>query len=77
MNTPTISTSDIVLAATLKLKGYRLQSIQRDGKRGIFHFDEVPQDVVTEFNLGNSLVEPNALNNAIRALSTATKRSVI
>jgi hypothetical protein len=70
----TTNTSDIVLAATLKVKGFRLDRIEKDGKRGIFCFVEVDASVLTEFNLGQSLVEPVALNNAIKALTTATKR---
>jgi len=67
-------TSDIVLAATLKVKGYRLDRIEKDGKRGIFCFVDVNEAALTEFNLGQALVEPVALNNAVKALTTATKR---
>jgi hypothetical protein len=67
-------TSDIVLAAVLKVKGYRLDRIDKEGKRGIFCFADVDDFQLTEFNLGQTLVEPLALNNAIKALTTATKR---
>lgn len=67
-------TSDIVLAATLKVNGFRLDRIEKDGKRGIFCFTSVSEDILTEFNLGQALVEPVALNNAVKALTTATKR---
>lgn len=67
-------TSDIVLAATLKVKGYRLDRIEKDGKRGIFCFADVDVSELTQFNLGQALVEPVALNNAVKALTTATKR---
>lgn len=67
-------TSDIVLAATLKVKGYRLDRIEKDGKRGIFCFTDVDVSELTQFNLGQALVEPVALNNAVKALTTATKR---
>lgn len=69
-----IETSDIVLAATLKVKGYRLDRIAKDGKRGVFCFTDVDTEVLNEFNLGQSLVEPVSLNNAVKALTTATKR---
>ncbi len=69
-----IETSDIVFAATLKVKGYRLDRITKDGKRGIFCFTDVDTEVLNEFNLGQSLVEPVSLNNAVKALTTATKR---
>lgn len=67
-------TSDIVLAAMLKVKGYRLDRIEKDGKRGIFCFADVDTEQLTQFNLGQSMVEPVALNNAVKALTTATKR---
>ena len=69
-----IETSDIVLAAMLKVKGYRLDRIEKDGKRGIFCFADVEETELTQFNLGQALVEPVALNNAVKALTTATKR---
>lgn len=69
-----VETSDIVLAATLKVKGYRLDRIEKDGKRGIFCFADVEEVELTQFNLGQALVEPVSLNNAVKALTTATKR---
>jgi hypothetical protein len=72
-----VKTNDIVLAATLKVKSFRLDRIEKDGKRGIFCFIDVDSNVLTEFNLGQALVEPIALNNAIKALTTATKRILV
>lgn len=69
-----VETSDIVLAATLKVKGFRLERIEKDGKRGIFCFADVETRVLNEYNLGQSMVEPQSFNNAIKALTTATKR---
>jgi hypothetical protein len=68
------ATIDIILAAYLKVKGYKLKEIERQGNRGTFIFDAVPQDVVDQYDLGQSLVEPKALNNEIRALATAARR---
>ena len=77
-NTPkqTISTSDIVLAATLKVKGFVLNRIEKNGNKGIFIFDGVEVSVIEDYDLGKSLVEPVAFNNAIKALTTATRRIV-
>jgi hypothetical protein len=72
-----VKTNYIVLAATLKVKSFRLDRIEKDGKRGIFCFIDVDSNVLTEFNLGQALVEPIALNNAIKALTTATKRILV
>lgn len=71
-----IESSDIVLAATLKVKGYKLNRIDKQGNRGIFCFSDVDDEVLSEFDLGKSLVEPIAFNNAIKALTTATRRIV-
>ena len=71
-----ISTSDIVLAATLKVKGFILDRIEKNGNKGIFIFDDVEVSVVEDYDLGKCAVEPVAFNNAIKALTTATRRIV-
>ena len=72
----TISTSDIVLAATLKVKGFVLNRIEKNGNKGIFIFDDVEVSVIEDYDLGKCLVEPISFNNAIKALTTATRRIV-
>jgi len=67
-------TSDIVLAATLKVAGQKLDRIDKQGNRGIFCFSDVDEATLKQFDLGQSLVEPVAFNNAIKALTTATRR---
>ena len=67
-------TVDIILAAYLKVKGYKLLEIIRHGNRGTFLFIDVPAELVTEYDLGQAVVEPKALNNEIRALTTAARR---
>ena len=69
-----IETSDIVLAATLKIMGQKLDRIDKQGNRGIFCFSDVDEGILLDFDLGKSLVEPVAFNNAIKALTTATRR---
>lgn len=72
--TRSIETSDIVLAATLKVLGHKLDKIEKQGNRGIFCFSDVDDATLTEFDLGHARVEPVAFNNAIKALTTATRR---
>jgi len=67
-------TVDIILAAYLKLKGYKLVEIIKQGTRGTFVFSSVPIQVLEEYDLGNALVEPKMLNNEIRSLTTAARR---
>lgn len=69
-----IETQDIVLAATLKVLGYRLDTIQKVGNKGIFFFSNVDESVVNDYDLGNLKVEPVAFNSAIKALTTASRR---
>lgn len=67
-------TTDIVLAATLKLMGYHLSFIEKNGNKGTFFFDNVPENVIVDYDLGKLKVEPVAFNNSIKALTTATRR---
>lgn len=71
-----LETSDIILAAHLKVKGFKLDRIEKQGNRGVFFFADVESDVLSEFDLGKALVEPIAFNNAIKALTTATRRII-
>ena len=71
-----IETSDIVLAAMLKVHGYKLDALQKHGGKGVFHFNDVPEEILIEFDLGKSLVEPVAFNNSIKALTTAARRII-
>ena len=72
----TIETQDIVLAATLKVLGYKLDHIEKVGNKGIFLFNDVHQEVVNDYDLGNLKVEPVAFNSAIKALTTASRRII-
>jgi hypothetical protein len=72
----TIETQDIVLAATLKVLGYRLDTIEKIGNKGIFFFNDVDDSVVNDYDLGNLKVEPVSFNSAIKALTTASRRIV-
>jgi len=69
-------TQDIVLAATLKVFGFKLDRIEKTGNKGTFIFSDVTSSVVTDFDTGNCKVEPIAFNNAIKALTTATRRQI-
>lgn len=71
-----IETTDIVLAAMLKVNGYCLDRIEKTGNRGTFCFADVDNEAMSEFDLGKSMVEPVAFNNAIKALTTATRRII-
>jgi hypothetical protein len=74
MSAKDIETQDIVLAATLKVLGYRLETIQKVGNKGIFFFKDVSESVVNDYDLGNLKVEPVSFNSAIKALTTASRR---
>lgn len=68
------NTTDIVLAASLKVLGYKLTDIEKTNNKGTFFFEGVPTDVINNYDIGKILVEPVAFNNAIKALTTAARR---
>ncbi len=76
MTKKTIETQDIVLAAALKVLGYRLDTIEKIGNKGIFFFSDVDETVVNDYDLGNLRVEPVSFNSAIKALTTASRRTL-
>lgn len=67
-------TTDIVLAAYLKTKGYKLIEILKNGNKGTFVYGDVQDDVINSYDLGQSTVEPKSLNYEIKALTTAARR---
>lgn len=70
------NTSDIVLASYLCLEGHEVSDIECSGNKGTFVFKDVPEELITKFDLGSARVEPIAFNSAIRRLTTATKRKI-
>ena len=72
----TIETQDIVLAASLKVLGYKLDTIEKVGNKGIFFFSDVDDTVINDYDLGNLRVEPVSFNSAIKALTTASRRTM-
>lgn len=67
-------TTDIVLAAYLKGKGYTIATIEKEGQKGTFVFENVKNDDVATFDLGKAQVEPQAFYNAVRQLTTSVRR---
>jgi hypothetical protein len=51
-----------------------LQEILKEERRGIFVFVAVDDDIVSKYNLGQLLVEPNAFHAAVKFLTMAVKR---
>ena len=70
----TFSTTDIVLAAYLKVQGYKLSDIVKNGNKGTFVFASIPEELINEYDLGQASIEPKALNYEIKALTTAARR---
>ena len=67
-------TTDIVLAAYLKIEGYKMLEIMKNGTKGTFVFSGVSDDVINDYDLGLTVVEPKTLNYEIKALTTAARR---
>ena len=67
-------TSDIVLAAVLRLNDIELIDIEVVGSKGTFIFTNIDKDFLVQFDLGKSQVEPVAFNNMIKQLTTSVRR---
>ena len=72
----TYKTTDIVLAATLKLKGCVLLDIEIQGTKGTFVFESVEESLQEDFDLSRLLVEPVEFNNTIKQLTTSVRRKL-
>lgn len=69
-----IETTDIVLAAYLKARGFRMIEILKNGNKGTFVFVDVPESEINEYDLGSARIEPKSLNYEIKTLTTAARR---
>lgn len=67
-------TSDIILAATLRLQQVTMERIEVSGSKGTFVFDGVDQQFVDDFDLGKVQVEPVSFHNMIKQLTTSVRR---
>ena len=67
-------TTDIVLAAFLRLSGCQMVTIEKQGLKGTFVFENVDSDLIALYDLGKARVEPVAFNNAIKQLTTSVRR---
>jgi hypothetical protein len=69
-------TTDIILAACLRLCGKEMVDIELNGNKGTFCFTDVDNDFLVEYDLGKIRVEPVAFNNTIKQLTTSIRRMV-
>ena len=67
-------TSDIVLAAVLRLSDIELIDIEVFGNKGTFIFVNISEDFLIQYDLGKASVEPVAFNNMIKQLTTSVRR---
>jgi len=66
-------TTDIVLAAVLKMCGAELIDIIVTNKKGNFIFANINDEFLQDYFLGKTRVEPIAFNNALKQLVTAVR----
>ena len=59
---------------TVKINGYNIDHIEKNGTKGTFYFSDVKQTFINSYDLGKVLVEPVEFNNAVKSLTTATRR---
>ena len=68
------STTDIVLAAYLRVVGCTLKEIQKSGAKGTFIFEGVTEELLRLYDLGQARVEPVQFNYNIKSLTTSVRR---
>ena len=67
-------TTDIILAACLRLEGFAMAKIEISGNKGTFVFEDIDQDFINTYDLGQCRVEPVTFNNMIKQLTTSVRR---
>ncbi len=67
-------TTDIILAAVLRLSDIELIDIELTGNKGTFVFVNVSNEFISRYDLGKCAVEPVAFNNTIKQLTTSVRR---
>ncbi len=67
-------TTDIVLAAVLRLQDIELIDIEIAGNKGTFIFTNIDDEFLIQYDLGKSTVEPVAFNNMVKQLTTSVRR---
>jgi len=67
-------TTDIILAAVLRLGDVELIDIEVIGNKGTFVFTNIAEDYINQYDLGKCLVEPVAFNNMVKQLTTSVRR---
>lgn len=67
-------TTDIILAAYLRVKGFDMVEIVMRVSKGTFLFTGVDTDTINAYSLGQLRVEPVAFNNMVKQLTTACRR---
>jgi hypothetical protein len=70
----TFKTTDIILAAVLRINDAELIDIEVAGTKGTFIFCNVDGDFLTQYDLGKVLVEPITFNNMVKQLTTSVRR---
>ena len=68
-------TTDIVLAAFLKISGCSMTGIEKQGQKGTFVFSDVDEALINSYDLGQAHVEPVSFNNTIKQLTTSVRRT--
>ena len=72
-------TTDLCLAATLRLNLVEMSHIRLTGKnktRGVFHFKDVDREFLDAFDAGNVRVEPGEYHQMARRLTEHVRRLV-
>ena len=68
------ATTDLPLAAFLKMNGYKLSEVKSKGIKGEFVFDNVPRQLLNDYNADTCTVEPKMFSSVMRQMVQSAKR---
>ena len=68
------NTTDLPLAAFLRINGYKLIEVRSKGQKGEFVFKDVPRQLLNDYNADNCVVEPKLFSSVMRQMVQSAKR---
>ena len=69
-------TSDVSLAAYLKMQSFTIIDVEVVRTKGFFKFDKIEREEVTKFNNGTATVEPGEFSAVMRQLIQTVRRRI-
>jgi protein tyrosine phosphatase len=68
--------SNTVLAAVLRIEGYQVHHINIVGRTGTFVFHDIDPTIITEYDTGQILVNPDVFQMIMKQLITQVRMTI-